>query len=162
MVHSTPPEFIICLRKHPGWSKDRSNLWGKIQNCFLNERIVTRRYESFLKVLLESSTDHGDVCLYIHYIFTGRTLKDVINLKYASQQLPSVSQIISLPSHETVLLAREDSLSKTVSTEPSCSQRHFHLSMQFPSAKLPAQTDWKATRVDRIHTLEEPEQLNNL
>lgn len=95
---------------------------------------------------------------YISSIITGTTLKDVIKLKRLSQQRPSGGQMIISSPNETVLLVKEkDTLSKILSTETSCSQRHAYLLSQFPTGKLPAQTDSKATGVNGNHTFEGPD-----
>lgn len=137
---------------------DRSDLWGKIHNCLLNERIVTRRYELLFKVYYLKAVQTMEMAGYIQYYYHRNQLKDVIKLKHVSQQLPSGRQMITLSPNETVLpLRAKDTLSKLISTEPSWSQRHSHLSPQLPTGKLPAQTDWKATGVKGIHTLQRPD-----
>lgn len=138
---------------------DRCDLSGKIQNHLLNERIVTRRYELLLKVYYLKAVQILEMVGYISsIIITGTTLKDVIKLKRLSQQPPSGRQMITLPANETVLLVKEkDTLSKIISTETSCSQRHSYLLSQFPTGKLPAQTDSKATGVNGNHTFEGPD-----
>lgn len=137
---------------------DRSDLWGKIHNSLLNERIVTRRYELLFKVYYLKAVQTMEMAGYIQYYYHRNQLRDVIKLKHVSQQLPSGRQMITLPPNETVLLVRaKDILSKLISTEPSWSQRHSHSSPQLPTGKLPAQTDWKATGVKGIHTLQRPD-----
>lgn len=143
---------------------DRHDLSRKIQNCLLNEIIVTRRYKLLLKAvqILEMA---GYIC---SIIITGTTLKDVIKWKCPSQQLPNGRQVITLPPNETVLLVREkDTFSKIISTETTCSQRLSYLLSQFSTERLTVQTGSKATGVNENHTskgpdCEGPEQLHKL
>lgn len=122
---------------------DRCDPSGKIQNRLLHERIVTRRYELLLKVYYLKAVQILEMAGYIsNIIITGTTLMDVIKLKRLCEQLPSRRQMTTLPPKETVLLVKEkDTLSKTISTDTSCSQRHSYLLFEFPTGKLPAQTD---------------------
>lgn len=58
---------------------DRCDPSGKTQNCLLNERTVTRRYELLLKVYYLKAVQILEIAGYIsNIIITGTTLMDVI------------------------------------------------------------------------------------